>query len=566
MGICGMFLLTPSTRTTALRQLCLVGCLALPSVASGIDPASQLLREQQSDFHTLEQQQRLKRWQQREQTAPTSEAEASADVDGACWPFPGLHLSGNQVVSSTALEAAIQPILRPCMGVADINQLLAVITRCYVEAGYPAARPYLASTPRQGEPLQIVIVEGFVESIALADPSLPLSLRGAFPDMLGEPLHLPDLEQGLDQLNRLPAFTLSADLLPGELPGGSRLVLHPQHVGKRWHLSGTLDNRASETIGRHRLGLRFGLDSPAHLNDALNISLSTAPPGTAGQSQALALHYSVPYGPWTLGAMASRIAYRATPQTPGRPEGESRFQGLSVNRMLWRNQQGLLNASVRFDQKHTLNRLYARKTLLQSTRLTTLDVGLDLLWLQAGLWNASLGVSQGLSSLGADAPSASRQAPRPDFRKYRASLLHLRQGQHPTDWRWQSLVNLQYSADRLPALEQLALSDDLAVRGFRQHYVAGATGVLWRNTFSHPLWQPDLKGVGLRASAGLDVGWSRYAQGEPSQRLVGAALGLHLDLPHARLRLEHQRALSAHGPRRGSLEPGLWVAELSIDL
>ncbi|MFR0672542.1 ShlB/FhaC/HecB family hemolysin secretion/activation protein [Enterobacterales bacterium AW_CKDN230030176-1A_HGKHYDSX7] len=566
MGICDMFLLTPSTPLTALRLLCLVSCLALPSVALGIDPASQLLREQQSDFRTLEQQQRLKRWQQREQTAPTSETEASADVDGACWPFPGLRLSGNQVVSSAALEAAIQPILRPCMGVADINRLLVAITRRYVEAGYPAARPYLASTPHQGEPLQVVIVEGFVESIALADPSLPLSLRGAFPGMLGEPLRLPDLEQGLDQLNRLQAFTLSADLLPGDLPGGSRLVLQPQHVGRRWRLSGTLDNRASQTVGRHRLGLRLGLDSPARLNDALSVSLSTALPGAAGQSQAVALHYSVPYGPWTLGAMVSRLTYRATPRTPGRPEGESRFQGLNVNRMLWRNQQGLLSASVRLDQKHTLNRLYARKTLLQSTRLTTLEAGLDLLWLHEGLWNVSLGVSQGLPFLGADTLPLSRQAPRPDFRKYRASLLHLRQGRRPADWHWQSLVSLQYSADRLPALEQLALSDDLAVRGFRQHYVAGATGALWRNTFSHPLWQPDVAGVDLRASAGLDLGWSRYAQGEPSQRLVGGALGLHLNLPHARLRLDHQRALSAHGPRRSRLEPGFWVAELSIDL
>ena len=566
MGICDMFLLTPSPPITALRRLCLVSGLALPSVALGIDPASQLLREQQSDFRTLEQQQRLQRWQRREQKVPAPEATVPADATRACWPFPGLSLSGNQVLSNAELEGAVQPVLRPCMGVADINRLLASITQRYVEAGYPAARPYLASTPRQGEPLQVVIVEGFVESIALADPSLPLSLRGAFPDMLGEPLRLPDLEQGLDQLNRLQAFTLSADLLPGDLPGGTRLVLQPQQVGKRWHLSGTLDNRASETVGRHRLGLRFGLDSPAHLNDALSVALSTALPGTGAQSQAVALHYSVPYGPWTLGAMASRITYHATPRTPGRPEGESRFQGLSVNRMLWRNQQGLLGASMRLDQKHTLNRLYARKTLLQSTRLTTLDVGLDMLWLQDGLWNVSLGMSQGLSSLGADAPTLSRQAPRPDFRKYRASLLHLRQGQHPIDWRWQSLVNLQYSADHLPALEQLALSDDLAVRGFRQHYVAGATGALWRNTLSHPLWQPALNGVQLRASAGLDVGWSRYAQGEPSQRLVGGALGLHLDLPHARLRLDHQRALSARGPRRGRLEPRFWVAELSIDL
>lgn len=59
-----------------------------------------------------------------------------------------------------------------------------------------------------------MIDEGYIESIELADQSLPVSLGGAFPHMLGQPLNLRDLEQGLDQLNRLRSLDLTADIAP----------------------------------------------------------------------------------------------------------------------------------------------------------------------------------------------------------------------------------------------------------------------------------------------------------------------------------------------------------------
>jgi hemolysin activation/secretion protein len=71
------------------------------------------------------------------------------------------------------------------MGVGQINHLLATITAIYVEQGYIASRPYLLSAPAAGQSLDIMVDEGYIESIELADQSLPVSLGGAFPHMLG---------------------------------------------------------------------------------------------------------------------------------------------------------------------------------------------------------------------------------------------------------------------------------------------------------------------------------------------------------------------------------------------
>ncbi|MFK3773267.1 ShlB/FhaC/HecB family hemolysin secretion/activation protein [Pseudomonas sp. NPDC089406] len=557
----------PKTLSRALKLplACLLLHLAGASTAYASDPASQQLREQRQATEQFERQQRLHRWQRQGQ-ANQSPADSSPDqTDGPCFPISGLRLAGNRKLSASELERTLRPLLQPCLNVPAINQLLRAITQRYVQAGYPLARPYLRSAPRPGEPLDILIVEGHVEAIELTEP-LPLSLQGAFPALLGQPLHLPDLEQGLDQLNRLRAYEVTAELLPGQAPGATQVALTPRQVRSRWHLEGRFDNRGSELTGRNRLNLGLGIDSPLGLNDDLRLSQLATVLGAPGQSRGLSLYYNIPYGPWSFTLNASQLSYSAPLPNGLQAEGGSRFQGLAAERLLWRNQHGMLSAGVRLDRKQLENQLKGQQLKVQSTTLTTLDAGLNLLWLEHGLWSASLGISQGIDALGADHTIRARRAPQPDFRKYRASLLYLAQAPPAPPWRWQSELNLQYSPDFLPAVEQLALNDDSAVRGVRQLTVTGASGAVWRNTLSYPITLASSPTVQLRPFLGVDLGWARFDQGSPSQRLAGSAIGLELSLPGNRIRLDYQRALYASDLPRRALEPGYWGLEWALDL
>ena len=507
-----------------LSASCLSGVLSIPHVLAD-DPASQQLRDQQQGLRQLEQQQRLERWQRI--PAPveaTNTTTSRRPHDDRCWAVDGVRVAGMHRLSSSALAPTLRALTPACMGIADINRLLKAITQRYVQAGYPTSRPYLRQPPEQGMPLDIVIVEGFVETIELAGPDLPLSLSSAFPGLLGQPLYLPDLEQGLDQLNRLRAFELGATLLPGELQGGTRVVVQPGKVASRWHLDSRFDNRGSELTGRHRVNLGIGLDSPLGLNDELRLSWTRTVLDTPGQSQGISLYYSIPYGAWTFALSASQLSYQAPlPYSDKAADGSSSYQGLSVERVLWRNQQGMLSASARLDRKQLINRSAGAVIVQQSPTLATVEAGLNLLWLENGLWNGYFGVAQGIDALGADRAPLGAQRLRPDFRKYRANLLHLRQGPAPNPWRWQSELALQYSRDLLPAVEQLLVSDDSAVRGFRLHTYSGASSAVWRNTFSQALPLTWAHPFEIRPYIGLDQGWVRTAEGKPSQRLAGAA-------------------------------------------
>jgi hemolysin activation/secretion protein len=532
------------------------------------DPASQQLRDQQQVLRQLEQQQRLERWQRPPSSTENDDTTAPLSHNDRCWAINGVRVAGNRQLSGPELTPTLRALSSAtCMGIADINRLLKAITQQYLQAGYPTSRPYLRQAPRDGAPLDILIVEGFVESIELAGPDLPLSLSGAFPGMLGRPLYLPDLEQGLDQLNRLRAYDLVADLMPGELQGGTRLVVTPQKVTSRWHLDTRVDNRGSDLTGRHRLNLTLGLDSPLGLNDDLRLSLATTLFDAPGQSQGLTLYYSLPYGAWTFALSASQLSYTAPlPQGQRTSNGDSHYQSMSAERVLWRNQQGMLSAAARLDRKQLVNRNGDTVINVQSPTLASVEAGFNVLWLSDGLWHGYLGIAQGTDWFGADDAPRHAQGPHPHFRKYRANLLHLRQGPAQAPWRWQSEASLQYSPAPLPAVEQLLASDDSAVRGFRLRTYAGGSGAVWRNTFSFALASPWAAPLQVRPYAGVDLGWTRLAGDSPIQRLAGGAAGIELSLPDTRLRLDYQRALYTSDLPRAHLEPGFWVLEWALNI
>ncbi|MNJ33872.1 Hemolysin transporter protein ShlB precursor [compost metagenome] len=538
------------------------------SVAADSHPGIQQLQDQRLQREQFEQRQRL-RTLQRSDERPSTTEEQSAPIDtGPCWPLRGTRLAGNRQLSSADLSDALQPLIKPCMSPGQINRVLKAITQQYVQAGYLASRPYLANRPVAGGTLDIVIIEGFVESIELSAPDLPLSLNSAFPLMLGQPLRLAELEQGMDQLNRLKAFDLGADIVPGSTQGASRVVISPRQINTRWHLGSSFDNRGSEQTGRERIGLNFGLDSPLQLNDFAQVSAnSTLQPGS-NYSRGYGLYYSIPYGAWSYALSFNQLHYQS--QLPGRrlhASGQSNFYSLGLERNLWRNRQGLLSTNVRLEQKRLVNRLDEQRLHLQSPTLTNLEVGLNLLWLDDGLWSAYLGVSQGVDWFGADREPLYRNAPQPRFRKYCANLLRLSQGRDPNwPWRWQSELNLQYSPDALPAVEQQPLSDHTGVRGFRQRVVAGASGAAWRNTLSQPLALDLPQGLVLRPQLGVDLGWSKFDHGRAAQRLVGAHAGLELSLPNSRLNLDYQRALYASTVHRQHLEAGYWLLEWVLNI
>jgi hemolysin activation/secretion protein len=555
-------------RACLLTALSIASSAATPGLAATVQANPVELRTQEFERRTREHLEREHRLRQleREPPAPASPSAPSPVTDEPCWHTSGLSLAGNSLLDPARVRSLLQSHLTACMSATQINQLLAALTALYVDAGFIASRPYLRQAPEDGQPLDIVIEQGFVESIELADPSLPVSLRGAFPGMLGQPLQLRDLEQGLDQLNRLRSLDLTVQVLPGTEPGGSHLRLHPRSVASRLSSIARYNNRGADTTGRHTGVFNLAYDSPLGLNDFINLSASTSLAGSTRYSRSEGIYYSLPYGYWTLALTASQAHYRYGIELPSqtiRANGQVNQYGVGLNRLLWRDQRTVLNGNLRLSTKRSRSYIADTFLAIQSPSLTVAEASLNLLRISDGIWNGTLSYAQGLRGLGADRDSQhpSPGLPRAQFRKYRLDIDYTRQSQR-VERLWSSQLTLQYSPDPLPGLEQLLVTDHYAVRGFRLSTLAAANGAVWRNTLSLP--RPLAEQWHISPRLGVDLGWSQYVNGADIQRVGGASLGMALSRRDWQLDLDYQRAL--FGPALPAKARGFWLMELSLPL
>jgi hemolysin activation/secretion protein len=322
-----------------------------------------------------------------------------------------------------------------------------------------------------------------------------------------------------------------------------------------------LDNLGSASTGRDRNTLILGLDSPLQLNDSLNFSFSDTLNQGDRYGRSASLYYAVPYGYWTWSVLASHGQYRApfklsnlTLHTTGTTEQFS----LRADRVLWRGQGHQLSANLQLARKEVDSYLEHSYLAIQSPTLTVAEAGLNLFWLDSAVWNLDVNYAQGLRWFGADDDAERRydRQPKAQFRKYRASLGQWRNGRFGQQaWQWQSQLNVQYSPDPLPAIEQLLATDDSAVRGFRLNSASGASGAVWRNTLRLPL-HTGLP-VQITPRLGLDSGVVQAGRDAPSQRMSGGGVGVNLSWKSLQVDLDYQRSFSL--PSHFKHEPPTWL-------
>lgn len=132
---------------TLLSALLLSLSVSSLEAAEPVAPGQEVLRQQQQQQRDLQQLQMEQRRRQLERGSfsalpVTPVLPAQVAPDQRCWPLSGTRIGGVTLINSSQLNERIKPQLSACMGVGQINHLLATITALYVDAGYIASRPY----------------------------------------------------------------------------------------------------------------------------------------------------------------------------------------------------------------------------------------------------------------------------------------------------------------------------------------------------------------------------------------------------------------------------------------
>lgn len=453
--------------------------------------------------------------------------------DGACVNIDVFDVQGAALIPSGVMTAITRKYTGACLNLEQINTLLADISNWYLDRGYVTTRAYLPPQDLTTGTLQIVVVEGRTEDIRFGpDTDERYRLETAFPGLEGKRLNIRDLEQGLDQLNRLPSNNAKLKLEPGAKTGETMVLIeNPQD--KRLRLTITDDNTGARSTGVRQRTVEVEADDLFGVNDMWSLSYKPSLTnfddyGTKTISGSL----SVPYGYWTFGYSESWFTYASTIQATTasyRSRGISRQRELTAERVVARDQDSKTSLEGALTLKETRN--FIADALLDSQSRKLSIAGLTARH-STKIWDGALNVSavyeQGLRSFGAkkDHQVASGEA-RAQFRKLSSNITYSRALQ-VQDQNLSSSVALsgQWAPGTLFSSERFSIGGLSSVRGFKDNSVSGEVGGYARTELSWTAPSTDLeyvnKAIGrLSPYLALDGGW---VQADPAETGEGAVL------------------------------------------
>ncbi|MCW8901488.1 MAG: ShlB/FhaC/HecB family hemolysin secretion/activation protein, partial [Gammaproteobacteria bacterium] len=438
----------------------------------------------------------------------------------------------------------VKPFLNRCLTANHIDQLRVAIDRYYIEKGWILARSYLLPNQNiKSGKLIFQVLEGHLDSIKLNENTLSdrMQVSTAFPFMVGEVLYIRDIEQGLEQMNRLASNQAKMDIVPvKDKPGYGQINIKTQHDNRyRYYLG--FDNLGSESTGQEQGKLTADLDNLLSINDNLSITATQYAGGNTENkdSKSLTANLSFPLGYWTVNANSSHSSYLSTvSDTSGsfHLSGDSDTHKLKLSRVAHRDKTSKTNFGL--ELAHKANNSYLEDVRLDSSsrKLTVFTINVDHVIRKPGMiWSYSVDYTRGLDLFDAveDGPVRDDNIPRAQFEKVgwniSANLPFNMIGQN---WRYSGNLSGQYAVDPLFGSEQISLGDANTVRGFRNSPVSGDSGTYFKNDIS---WKsPSKEGMlkGLSAVFGLDLGYVQAKNdnisnsGKATASLMGMAVGL----------------------------------------
>lgn len=460
------------------------------------------------------------------------------DIGAVCREIAVITINGAPNLAPAVRQRISAEFAGRCLNVGDIERILAEITKSYIDRGFIATRAYLPRQDLGTGRLEILVIEGVVEKIMIRDDDAgSVSVANVFPGVEGGLLNLRDLEQGIDQINRLASNNARLDIQPGEQVGGSVVVVHNQ-PGSRFHFNVSVDNQGSRATGDVQTGATVVADNLLGFNDLVSFTHRESTPGDSDRkySRSDNLNFSVPFGYTTLFVGVSRSRYASTIALPSGLElvasGKSENDNVRLDRVVYRDQSTRASLSAMLTSKRTENYLDGQRLGVSSRNLSVLDLDGSLYTgLAGGVVALELGYARGLDAFGAlsDPGALPDWVPRAQFGKYKAGVNYARPFRlFGRDFGFSSQFTAQKAENTLYGSEQIFIGSLYSVRGFVGNTLAGDDGYYWRNEVSlrQPLALGDER-IATRLYAGYDTGEVRNrVAGIPGGRLAGMVVGL----------------------------------------
>ncbi|VBB09343.1 polypeptide-transport-associated shlb-type [Lucifera butyrica] len=440
-------------------------------------------------------------------------------------------LEGDHLENFLWLQPLLNQYAGAKIGKEGINLLAKLLTESLIDRGYITTRVLIPQQNLSSGVLRFRILPGIIQDIRFVDPTIRGIWQSAFPVRPGDILNLRDLEQGLEQMKRVPSQDVDMQLLPGDKPGASMVAITVKQA-KPWKVIFSLDDSGSQATGKLQESATFSYDNFLGINDLFNVSLNCdadragSDRGTSGNS----FYYSFPQGYWTYSISHSYYQYHQTVANSGNSfvsSGQMDDWNIEAERLLHRDQRQ--KTSLAFAVSTGLNQYFMDDTEIGVERQQITTAKLALRQKQYNgqtVLNWELAAQRGVPWFGAepDPQASSADSPTTRFTVWTADAT-LTAPVHFGNPKAQytAVLHGQYTKNTLFASQCLSIGNRYTVRGFDgEQTLSGETGWYWRNELSFP------QANSGEFYLGLDCGhvYGPTSALSPGRFLLGSVLGV----------------------------------------
>ncbi len=433
----------------------------------------------------------------------------------------------------------------PCFATKDIQKLSTDIQNELISKGWVTSR---VLTPKQSLTdgnLELTLVKGLLNDIIIDKENSNQThanrakLVTAFPKKRKE-LNLRDLEQGLDNLRRLPTVKASMNITPSDKPNSSDIDIKWQQKKYPVRVNLSIDDSGDKSTGKYLGTVSTAWDNPLHLNDILSASYthslvsgtkSTDKKGNSegGKTNSYKIGYSIPLGYWLFDANMNHYYYDQVVGGVNRNyhyTGNSDQVNVNLSKVIHRDNQNKITASIGGWSKKTKS--YVDDVELEIQRRQTAGWKASLSHngsYEKGSIASTLGYKRGTGAFGAiPAPEEAFNEGTAKAGIWTADInweIPFKLDQHQLNWtsKWHAQLN---QTDLTPQ-DKFSIGNRYNVRGFNgENSLSAERGfynsndINWKYHKNH------------QAYLGLDVGKvsGKSTKEMSSDTLVGVALGV----------------------------------------
>lgn len=536
--------------------------LTVPVQAQPIPDNSERELERIQEREIERQRAREERLRESQVTPPTGNIITPPEVEVAedtqCLPIQSVVLEGLEKFSRDEFATEIDQITGECTSLGQINEVLRAITNRYISAGYVTSRAVVGPQDLTDGILEIVIVEGQISDIEGQEKGYGKSTLGAaFPGLKSGLLNLRDLEQGVDQLSRLPSGEPNIDIKPGDLPGTSVVVVSRKPIANKVRAGLSFNNDGQQSTGRIQSSVNIDIDNIFGVADYWSAYFSRSITDLSGvSSQGYGLFASLPYGYWTASVSVGRFEYESVLTGNGlsfENSGTTWNGSASLDRLVFRDSKTKLSVGGTLSLLDTENLIQGIVLATNSYRQVNGSANIRLQRrTKNGLLTASLGFSQGLNILGANSVDTGPDGPSILAKKADLTMSYQTKAEIfgiPVDY--SSLVRVQSALDPVFSGQRLSLGGSSTVRGFRDDGISGRHGIFTRQQIGFPLKKIFARSGGaaslISGYIGYDAGAIICCSDNPFERgaLHAATVGLRLGNRYIQSDLSLSRPISS---------------------